>query len=174
MIDPIISDFDDRISTLKDADEEDVNFSVTIDDFKSLEEKLLFYIRTHTDEPLICQIQNLVKPTQEAIVGFKSIVLDISNSQDEYDELFTNEEDIVPFVRRNIEMNPDEVDKFIAIQKAKGLNEIQSIYLKELLIFIAENGKFCKNDLLKEELNFGSMFDSIAINSLISELEQIL
>jgi len=174
ILEPIISDFDDKISTLADADEENVDFSVTIDDFKSLEEKLLFYMRTNTNEPLIYQVQNLVKPTQEAIAGFKNIVLKISKNQDEYDELFTYDEDIVPFLRRKLEINPDAVDKFLALQKAKGFNETQCVYIKELLVFIAENGKFSKTDLLIDELNFKTMFDSVSINALISDIECIL
>lgn len=36
---PIISDFDDEITTFTDAIEDPVDFTVTIDDFKTLEEK---------------------------------------------------------------------------------------------------------------------------------------
>ena len=44
-LDPIISDFDDAIASFEDADEEEVDFRITIDDFKTLEEKVLFFIQ---------------------------------------------------------------------------------------------------------------------------------
>lgn len=43
--------------------------------------------------------------------------------------------------------------------------------MKELLIFISQNGKFVKQDLLREELNFNGIFNSIEIGKLISDIE---
>jgi type I restriction enzyme R subunit len=43
---PIISDFNDEISSFEDAIEEQLDFSLTVDDFKTLEEKVLFHTQS--------------------------------------------------------------------------------------------------------------------------------
>jgi type I restriction enzyme, R subunit len=174
ILEPIISDFDDQISTYTDADEEKVDFAVTIDDFKTLKEKVIFYIRNNSENVLVNQIRNLEKPTEDAIQSFGEEVLRISKNKEEFEDLFSSDDEIVSFIRRSIEMNPDAVASFIEKQKENGFNETQCVYIKELLIFISENGKFSKSDLLRDELNFGTLFDSASIKILIDEIEDIV
>lgn len=69
-------------------------------------------------------------------------------------------------------MNPIAVEDFIQCEKNKGFDETQIKYLKELLIFISQNGKFERKDLLREELNFNGIFNNIQINKLISDIEE--
>jgi len=45
---------------------------------------------------------------------------------------------------------------------------------RELLKYIFQNGKLERKDLLREELYFGNLFDSVAINSVITDLEERL
>lgn len=171
--DPLVTDFDDKISDRKDAEDADVDFTVTIDDFKTLEEKVLFFIRNNQTEPLVYQVQNLVKPTNDAIIAFKKQVQDIAKDDEEYTGLFGSDSSIVPFVRRNIEMNSDAITKFIDLQKTKGLNDRQIVYVEELLKYVAQNGAFERSDLLKEELHFGDLFDSVKIGDLLKDIESI-
>lgn len=173
-IPPIISDFDDQISSFEDAEEEEVDFTVTIDDFKTLEEKITFYIQSNTELPLVHKIQYLVKPNQKDIEELKQKIIEIARTAEEYNDLFPDDAAIVTFVRKNIEMIPEAVDSFIEIQKAKGLQGGQITYIKELLLFISQNGKFERTDLLREELNFNSIFNSIEINNLIKDIEDRL
>ena len=51
---------------------------------------------------------------------------------------------------------------------------MQIAYVKELLLFISQNGYFEKSDLLREELDFRGIFNSIEINRLIEEIENII
>ena len=44
----------------------------------------------------------------------------------------------------------------------------------ELLNYISQNGKFERKDLLREELNFGSLFNSVEINMLLNDIENRL
>lgn len=169
---PIISDFDDKISSFEDADEEEVDFSVTIDDFKSLEEKIIFLIQNNPSIPLVNKVQFLIKPSSNDIEDLKKQIIDVAKTAEEFNELFSSDEDIVTFVRKNIEINPNAIDDFIELQITKGLNEKQILYVKELLLFISQNGKFERTDLLREELNFNSIFNSIEINSLIKDIEK--
>ena len=171
---PLVSDFDDEIVSREDAEDDDVDFTITVDDFKTLEEKLIFYIRNNQEEDVIKQIQNLVKPTIDSIVKFKDKALKMAKSQEEYEGLFKSSSDIVPFIRRNIEFNPEAVSNFMQKQQDNGLNDMQIKYVEELLLYISQNGSFNRTDLLKEELNFGNLFDNIKINKLLEEIEAFI
>lgn len=172
-LDPIISDFDDAIASFEDADEEEVDFRITIDDFKTLEEKVLFFIKENLNMELVQQIQHMKKPTESAILEFKNKVIEIANTAEEYNELFSEDSNLVIFVRRNVELNPLSVETFIEKEKTTGFNEEQIIYVKELLLFISQNGKFERTDLLREELNFNGIFNSQEIRKLIDDLENV-
>ena len=171
---PIISDFDDQISSFEDADEEEVDFHITIDDFKSLEEKVRFFIQSNPDIPLIHKIQYLIKPNKMDVEELKQKIIEIAKTAEEYNDLFGDDNSIVTFVRKNIELSPVAIDAFIELEKAKGLSGNQIIYIKELLLFISQNGKFERTDLLREELNFNSIFNSVEINNLLTDIEERL
>ena len=168
---PIITDFKDVINSSGDAVEEEVDFKVTIEDFKTLSEKTLFYIQEHPDEPLVKEVQNIIKPTKQAIKKFKSEVVKIAKTAEEYNEAFKEDNDLVVFIRKNLELNPEAVDKFAQIFIDKGFNEMQVRYIRELLLFISQNGYFTRQVLLLEELNFKDLFNSDEIKLLIEEIE---
>lgn len=169
---PIISDFDDEISSFEDAVEDEVDFHVTVDDFKNLDEKALFLIQTNPNIKLVYQVQNIIKPSEEAIKDFKSEMVKLAKTAEEYNDLFTDDSDLVIFVRKNLEMNPIAVENFIDSQRSKGLNDLQTTYIKELLLFISQNGYFDRRDLLREELNFNGIFNSVEIGDLIKDIEE--
>ena len=173
-IEPIISDFNDKISSTDDADDEDVDFSVTVEDFKSLEEKVEFFIKTHLDNSLVNNIFNLIKPTSEDITTFRNETLSSASSADEYNSVFPTDCDIISFVRKTIGINVAAKQQFINAQKSKGLNEMQCQYVDMLLDYVAQNGSFSKADLLKEELNFNGMFNNVQIVALIEDIEAVL
>ena len=171
---PIITDFKDEITSKDDADEEEVDFRISIDDFKTLAEKVLFFIQQNPTEPLVQEVQCLIKPTNDAIKKFKSEVVKIAKTADEYNELFKADDDLVVFIRKNLEFNPIFVNSFLTHLSEIGFNEEQTNYAKELLIFISQNGKFNKHDLLREELNFEGIFNNVEISKLIDEIEKIM
>lgn len=174
ILEPIISDFDDKILSLSDADEESVDFTVSIDDFKTLEEKVEFFIKDNPNNQLVYQIQNLQKPSDDAIKSFKEEIVMIAKDNDEYLSLFASDDEITPFIRRNVEINPEALTFFLNKEKNKGFKETQLVYIKELFIFISENGAFSRSDLLREELNFGTLFNSAEIRDLIADIEMII
>ena len=169
---PIISDFDDEISSFEDAVEDEVDFHVTVDDFKNLDEKALFLIQTNPNIKLVYQVQNIIKPSEEAIKDFKSEMVKLAKTAEEYNDLFKDDSDLVVFVRKNLEMNPIAVENFIDSQRSKGFNDLQTTYIKELLLFISQNGYFDRRDLLREELNFNGIFNSVEIGDLIKDIEE--
>ncbi len=169
---PLITDFRDKISSFDDADEMPVDLRITIDDFKTLEEKVKFYIENHPEEPLVKEISNMVKPTTNAINMFKNQVIKIAKTADEYNSAFADDKLLVVFIRKNIPFNPVAVNAFLESLRNLGFNNKQIIYVKELLIFISQNGQFSRQDLLREELNFGELFNSIQINDLLNEIEK--
>ena len=174
MMDPIISDFTDNISSTGDADENDIDFSVSIDDFKTFEEKALFYINTHTSDALIHKIMNLCAYDDVDFKLFETEIRKIAKDDKEYNSLFDTHEKIVVFIRKNLGITKEAIDKFLDAQKATGKTEEQLNYIEALLIFIAQNGQFKRQDLLKEELRCVDLFDSTEIRQLLEYIEKIL
>lgn len=174
ILEPIISDFDDQISNFDDAPDEDVDFTTTTGDFKTYEEKVKFYISTHTNNNLIYRIVNLQAYEPNDVLDFKSEIMAFAKSQEEYESLFSLDKEIVYFIRKNIEINPSAIQEFLDNQKAKGRNDAQLTYIKELIVYINKNGKFERKDLLKEELHFAGLFDNLQIVSLLTDLESLL
>ena len=105
---------------------------------------------------------------------FKSEVMKLAKSEEEYNDLFQDESDLVAFVRRNTGISSDAMAIFIERQVTKGFNERQEAYLKSLLNYIIQNGRFARSDLLKEELFFDNIFDSVTINALLNDIEGVL
>ena len=174
ILDPIVSDFNDQISSFEDAPDEDVDFTTTVDDFKSYEDKVKFYISTHTNNKLIQNIISFQSYEDADVQLFKNEILTFAKSPAEYDALFRSDESIVHFIRKNMEITPGAIDAFISKQKNKGRSKEQLIYIKKLIMFINKNGVFERRDLLKEELNFAGIFDNQQINSLLIDIESIL
>lgn len=171
-IESIISDFDDTISSFKDADEQPIDFSISVDDFKTLEDKITFIIHNEDNNPLVLKVQNLKKPSKQDIKSFKERIIELAKTADEFNALFDDDLSIVSFVRKNIEFNPISVDNFLNEERIKGFNEDQIKYIKELLLFISQNGKFERQDLLREELSFNQLFNSAEINALLNDIDQ--
>jgi type I restriction enzyme R subunit len=172
---PIITDFDDNISSKNDADD-DKPFagSIKIDEFKSLAEKVQSFIVLHLGHPFIQQIKTLSKPTKDALANFRKEISELAKSHEEYSELFKSDKDLVNFVRKNVGIDTLAMDKFIKKELDSGFNTQQLAFVRALLIFISENGRFEKSDLLREELDFRKMFNSIEISKLISDIEEVL
>lgn len=169
---PLVTDFTDDIKNNGDADETPVDIRITIDDFKTLSEKALFYIQSNPNEPLVKEVQNLVKPTKESIEKFVKEMKAIAKTTEEYYEAFPTDDDAVIFVRKNLEINPICVKSFLESLENLGFNDAQVNYAKELLIFISQNGTFRRQDLIREELNFNGIFNSKEINLLIEKIEE--
>lgn len=169
---PLITDFKDKISSFEDADETPVDFSVDPNEFQTLEEKVKFYINNHSNDLLVKEVSLMIKPTTDAVCKFKNEVIKMARSADEYNSVFPDDNTLIIFVRKNVPFNPVALNEFLEYLKTGGFNDDQISYTKELLIFISENGKFSREDLLREELNFGALFNSVQINTLINEIEK--
>lgn len=172
--DPLITDFKDKISSFDDADETPVDLTISIDDFKTLEEKVKFYIENHPEEPLVKEVVMMVKPTEDAINKFKNEVIKIAKSADEYNSVFSEDNSLVVFIRKNVPFNPEAKNGFLNHLKELEFNDVQVTYANELLVFISQNGQFSRQDLLRDELNFGGIFNSIQIQKLLKEIESRL
>lgn len=168
---PIVTDFRDEISSFNDADETPVDFTITIDDFKTLEEKVKFYVESNPEEPLVKEVSTLTKPTEDSISKFKNEVINIAKSAEEYISVFPDDDSLAVFIRKNVPFNPISVNEFLENLYAEGFDTEQVKYAKELLVFISQNGKFSRQDLLLEELNFGAIFNNIEINKLLEEFD---
>lgn len=174
ILEPIITDFNDKIDSTGDAPDEDVDFSISIDDFKTFEEKAFYYISTNKDKALINNIINLLPCDAAALEEIKREFKNIARDDAEYNDLFKNDNDIIIFIRRHLEFNPAAIENFLKQQELKGLNELQIEYIKQLLEFISQNGFFDRKILLREELDFSKYFDNIQIKELIEDIDEIM
>ena len=174
IIDPIITDFKDNIDKTNDAIDDDVDFNVTIDDFKTYKEKVEFYIKHHESDVLIYQVSHFEHITSDAIERFKIEIEKFANSEDEYTGLFEDDSEIPVFVRKVIGISTESIQQFVDYQASKGFTGGQLKYIEELVKYISLNGKFEKSDLLREELSFGTLFNSAEINDVITDIEERL
>ena len=99
---------------------------------------------------------NFEKPTPNAIRGFKAEVMKFAKDENEYEELFEEEAKIPVFVRKITGISQNAEELFIQYESGKGFNERQLKYM------------------LREELNFGSLFNSVEINMLLNDIENRL
>ena len=133
IIEPIISDFDDRIDKTNDAEDDPVDFTVTVDDFKTLKEKVEFYIKNHKNDVLVYQVMNFEKTTSIAIDAFRLEVIKMAKDEDEYKALFEHDMEIPIFVRKTVGICRAAMNTFIDFESNKGYNERQLNYIRELL-----------------------------------------
>ena len=143
----------DKFEKLKESEDkisEDIQNFTTLDYsdiLQKLEEKENMKVLLYTEGEKLFSKSGLGKAIKHQMKALDSVnVPYTTNRKDDYD--------IVTFIRRNIEIDPEAVQDFINVEKTKGFTAEQLIYVKELLIFISQNGKFERSDLLREELNF--------------------
>ena len=172
LLEPIISDFNDSISSTGDAENEHpFSGDINLDEFKTLAEKAQNYLVSHPDTQFVTDIRNLVKPSKAAFQEIRKAFVDLAKSAEEFNDLFAKDGDITTFVRKNVRIDNGAIDRFIAEQMDNGLNIDQLRFVRTLLVFISENGGFERADLLREELDFRGIFNNIEISKLIEDIE---
>jgi len=179
VIDPIITDFTDNISSTGDAEDNSIfDFTtkpdVTVEDFKTLEDKTITFIEQNPYFSIVAKITKLQSYEENEIQAFKNEILKLAKSKEDYDKLFVNDKELIAFIRKNIIFDEQAINAFLDKQSEKR-NQEQVKYIKELLIFINQNGSFRVDDLIKnEELHFVELFNSEEIKDLINDINQIL
>ncbi len=172
LLEPIVSDFNDSISSTGDAENEHpFSGDINLDEFKTLAEKAQNYLVSHPDNKFIKDIRNLIKPSKSSFQEIRKAFIDLAKSAEEFNDLFAKDKDITVFVRKNVRIDNSAIDKFIAEQMDEGLNIDQLRFVRTLLVFISENGGIERADLLREELDFRGIFNNIEISKLIDDIE---
>ena len=70
----------------------------------------------------------------------------ISPDMDDYFSMFgLDDEEIVPFIRENIEIDETALNDFLSKQKNQGRTDAQVSFIKQLIVFIYENGDVSAN-----------------------------
>ena len=179
IIDPIVTDFTDNISSTDDAEDGEIadfknDIETKVEDFKSLEDKIIAFIEDNLDFSIIKKIRKLQIYDNDDVLSLKNEVLKLSKSKEEYDNLFNNDNDLIIFIRKNIRFDEQAIKEFLEKQLEKR-SDNQVKYIRELLVFINQNGTFEVGDLIKnEELRFVELFNSEEINDLIRDIKTIL
>ena len=123
---------------------------------------------------IVAKITKLQSYEENEIQAFKNEILKLAKSKEDYDKLFVNDKELIAFIRKNIIFDEQAINAFLDKQSEKR-NQEQVKYIKELLIFINQNGSFRVDDLIKnEELHFVELFNSEEIKDLINDINQIL
>ena len=179
VIDPIITDFTDNISSTDDAEDNSIvdfstNSEAKVEDFKTLEDKTISFIEENPELPIISKIKKLQPYEESDVQVLKDELLKLAKSQEDYNNLFSNDIELTIFIRKHINFDEQAVKSFLEKQLEKG-NQEQVKYIKELLTFINQNGTFKVDDLIKnEELHFVELFNSEEIKDLINDINEIL
>ena len=173
----IITDFEDKISQTKDARDEDVDFSFSIDDFKTYDEKLKFYIKNHLTENSILKIRNLESLTEEETETLLNTFKDIGTTKEDYDNKFKTSDDVSIFVRQNVSPTEEALEKFETDCYMAGLktedeldHKMKLPYAKQLLFYTFKNGYLKKEDLLSGPLSFTGRLEPSEMRWLINKI----
>ena len=143
IIDPIITDFTDNISSTDDAEDNSIadfstNSEAKVEDFKTLEDKTISFIEENPEFPIISKIKKLQPYEENDVQTFKNELLKLAKSQEDYDNLFSNDIELTIFIRKHIVFDEQAVEAFLEKQLEKR-NQEQVKYIKELLIFINQS-----------------------------------
>ena len=106
--------------------------------------------------------------------AFRAEIADLAKSAEEYNATFPEEGDLAAFVRKTVGLSENGINRFLAKELEDGFDEAQLRFTRELLIFISQNGKFSREDLLREDLDFRGAFNNIQISKLIDDIEAVL
>jgi len=169
IIEPITTDFEDRITSTGDSDNDRPFDNISTDDFKSIDEKIAEYLNNNEFDPFVLAIRNF-EPVEPCFNKFKEKVLsfDINN---EYSQFFNNDKELIVFARRTLGISKSAIENYIRKEKNnKGYSDEQADYIETLLMFISENGTFDRRDILREELNFNGLFNSVELKELLDDL----
>jgi hypothetical protein len=101
---------------------------------------------------------------------FKNKVIELDTG-DEYSIKFPKDKDLIVYVRKTIGISKSAIEGFIRTLKTqKGYSDAQAEYVETLLLFISENGTFERQDILREELAFNGLFNSVELKELLDDV----
>lgn len=96
--------------------------------------------------------------------------LDETEDKIDYSKMFVDENDILPYVRRTLGISQLSINAYVNQYKEKGYNSLQVNCIRNLLLFLSQNGTIEKGDLLNPDLDFDGIFDSKQINDVMDEI----
>lgn len=165
----LISDFTDFIIMGGDADGGN---PISIVDFMPFEDKVYRFLKDSTDEIPYTKIHNFETLNESDIAKIKADLSAIN--EEEFNKLFNNDSELVSYCRRIIGISQLKINEFLKPYKEKGFSELKQTYIRELLLFISQNGSFERSDLLLPELTFDGILDSEEILKLLEDIESRL
>ena len=175
----IITDFEDKIKSTEDAPEKLIDFNFTVDDFKTPEEKLKFYILNHLENPFISKVRGL-EPLDESDYAFiEKEFKNVLDNEEEYSSLFVNNESLSIFVRKHVEPTQEAKEAFEmdcynnGIRTESDSDDKRKLpYAKQLLRSVFKNGYLNRLDLLQGPLCFDKRLTSTEIQWLIKRIAE--
>ena len=166
---PIITDFKDRI--LKNGDADDSKpFSAK--SFMPYDDKVYSFIKDSIDDDPYKKIHefNIISTDELEKIKEDLESLDETDEKVDYSKMFVDENDILPYVRRTLGISQLSINAYVNQYKEKGYNSLQVNYIRNLLLFLSQNGTIEKGDLLNPDLDFDGIFDSKQINDVMDEI----
>lgn len=166
---PIITDFKDRI--LKNGDADDSKpFSAK--SFMPYDDKVYSFIKDSIDDEPYKKIHefNIISTNELEKIKEDLKSLDETEDKIDYSKMFVDENDILPYVRRTLGISQLSINAYVNQHKEKGYNSLQVNYIRNLLLFLSQNGTIEKGDLLNPDLDFDGIFDSKQINDVMDEI----
>lgn len=133
-------------------------------DIRTYREKVLDYLATHSNSPVIQKIQRLENINADDLKELERILWQELGTKDEYEQS-TDIDNLAVFVRSLVGMNQDAInEKFGEFISGNTLNAQQQEFVKAIINYVRENGDIRREDLLEK-----APFDNYDIMTLFGE-----
>ena len=164
----LISDFTDYIIKAGDADNGE---PINTNRYKPYEDKVYQFVKESIDLIPYSKIHNFEKLDD---VEKNVIINELKNiDEEEYNKFFKNDSQVIPYIRKILGISQLKINAFVNKYKELKYDEIKLNYIRNLMLFISQNGELNNQDLL-QYMPFADILNSKEINELLESIHNII
>lgn len=164
----LISDFTDYIIKAGDADNGE---PINTNRYKPYEDKVYQFVKESIDLIPYSKIHNFEKLDD---VEKNVIINELKNiDEEEYNKFFKNDSQVIPYIRKILGISQLKINAFVNKYKELKYDEIKLNYIRNLMLFISQNGELNNQDLL-QYMPFADILNSKKINELLESIHNII
>lgn len=140
-----------EINIADDLFDSDYKLADTSIDIRTYREKVMDYLQSNIDNPVISKIRNLERINNDDLKELEKILWNELGSQDDYKET-TDIENIAVFVRSLIGLSQEAInEKFGAYLSGNTFNSQQQEFILSIINYVRENGDIEVSDIVNIE-----------------------
>lgn len=168
------SDFIDQISSTEEIKEKNIDFNITVDDYKTNEEKVQFYLQFNLNEGLIRKIRNMLPYDAIDIDITKNNLKKLFKPSTQYNEMFPSDKDLIHYIRKSVKFSSIAREEFVLIYQSEGMTKTQANIVETILKSIEQNGYLNKKDPQILNLQLSKYFTNQEKDKLFADLNEFL